>query len=209
MKVVLYGATGTIGRCILNELLARGHQVTAVVRDPSKLEGTGATVVAGDVLSSVSVAETAAGADAVVSAYGPPQTDTGLLLEAMRSFIAGLKQAGVKRFLMVGGAGSLAVAPGVELLDDPSFPAEWRPIALAHRNALELLKTADLDWTSLSPAAWIAPGVRTGKFRLGQDELITDPATGKSHISAQDYAIALADELETPQHIRKRFTVGY
>jgi putative NADH-flavin reductase len=209
MKVVLYGASGTIGRRILDELLSRGHQVTAVVRDPAKLGDTKATVATGDALSSSSVAETATGAEVAISAYGPPPTDTGLMVEATRALIAGLGDAGVKRFLMVGGAGSLEVAPGVELVDAPIFPAEWKPIALAHRNALEVLKMSNLEWTSLSPAAFIAPGERTGKFRLGLDQLITDPANGQSHISAEDFAVALVDELEVPKHVRKRFTVGY
>jgi putative NADH-flavin reductase len=198
-----------IGGRILNELLARGHNVTAVVRDPSKLADSHASIKKGDVLSSASVEETAAGADAVISAYAAPFTETGKLLDATRSLIVGLRQAGVKRFLMVGGASSLKVAPGVELIDAPNFPAEWKPIAQAHRDALDVLKSAsDLEWTSLSPAALIQPGERTGKFRLGLNDLISD-AAGESRISAEDYAIAMVDELDNPKHVRQRFTVGY
>jgi len=208
MNVVLYGASGMVGSRVLNELLARGHQVTAVVRDPSKLLATKATVKTGDVLSASSVAETAAGADAAISSYAPPATDTDKVIDSVKSLTTGLKQAGVKRFIMVGGAGSLEVAPGVKLEDVPAFPADYKAIANSHTAALALLKTADLDWTSFSPAAIIQPGERTTKFRLALDTLVAD-AQGNSQISAEDYAIALADELENPKHIRQRFTIGY
>jgi putative NADH-flavin reductase len=208
MNVTLYGASGMIGSRILTELLSRGHNVTAVVRNPSKLDGTKATVKTGDVLSAASVAETAAGADAVISAFAPPFTDTDQIIDSIKSLTAGLKQAGVKRLLVVGGAGSLEVAPGLLLEDAPSFPADWKPIAHSHTAAFAELKTADLDWTYLSPAAFIQPGERTGKFRLGLDTLVTDEK-GDSKISAEDFAIALVDDLEAPKHIRKRFTLGY
>jgi putative NADH-flavin reductase len=209
MKVVLYGASGMIGSRILEELLSRGHQVTAVVRDPAKLGSTNADVKAGDVLSTASVAETAAGADAAISAYAPPPSDTERVIDATRALIAGLRQAHVQRFLMVGGAGSLEVAPGLMLEDAPDFPEAWKAIASAHTDALEVLKgVADLDWTYLSPAALIQPGERTGKFRLGVNDLITD-AAGASRISSEDYAVAMVDELENPRHIRQRFTLGY
>jgi putative NADH-flavin reductase len=129
-------------------------------------------------------------------------------VEATRTLASGLKRAGVRRFLMVGGAGSLEVAPGLQLVDTPDFPEAWKPYALAHRDALAVLKDSDLDWTNLSPAAFIQPGQRTGKFRLGKDTLVTDEKGG-SRISAEDYAVALVDELEKPQYIRQRFTVGY
>lgn len=208
MKVVLYGASGMIGRRILNELIARGHQVVAVVRDPSKLAGVAATVETGDVLSPTSIVETAIGTEAVISAYAPPLANPSNLIDATVALIASLPLAAISRFLMVGGAGNLTVAPGVQLIDAPSFPAEWKSIAKAHADALEILKNSDLDWTTLSPAALIEPGERTGTFRLGLDELISDPS-GQSRISAEDYAVALVDELESPKHIRQRFTVGY
>jgi putative NADH-flavin reductase len=119
-----------------------------------------------------------------------------------------LQKAGVRRFLMVGGAGSLEVAPGLQLVDAPDFPAAWKGIALAHRDALNVLKGSDLDWTSLSPAALIEPGVRTGKFRLGTDQLVMDDK-GESKISAEDFAVAAVDELEKNAHVRQRFTLGY
>ena len=208
MNVVLYGASGMIGSRVLQELLRRGHTVTAVVRNPEKINATGARVVKGDVTDEASVAATAKGADAVISAYNPPQSDADAIVPATRSLLAGLKKAGVKRLLFVGGAGSLEVAPGVQLVDAPDFPAEWKGISLAHRNVLPILKASDLEWSYLSPAAVIQPGERTGKFRLGTTRLVTD-AKGDSRISAEDYAIALVDELEDPKHLRQQFTLAY
>jgi len=197
-----------IGSRILQELLSRGHTVAAVVRDPSKLPPSHAIVRKGDVLDPASVAETAGGADAVISAYAPPPDDTAKLVDATRSLIAGLKKAGVKRFLMAGGAGSLRLPSGGQLVDAPDFPPVFKAIALAHRDALDVIRQAGLDWTSFSPAASIERGARTEKFRLGTDDLITDQK-GESRISAEDYAIAMVDELESPKHIRQRFTIGY
>jgi uncharacterized protein len=209
MKVVLFGATGMAGSRILTELLQRGHTVTAVARDASTTL-PGATVVEGDALDAANVASVVKGADAVVSAYGPgfDPKEVHKVVDATTALIAGMKQAGVKRLIMVGGAGSLYVAPGVQLIDSGHLPAEWIPIAEAHRDALVVLKQSDLDWTNFSPAAFFQPGERTGKFRLGETDLIAD-ASGKSSISAEDYAIALADELENPQHLKAQFTIGY
>lgn len=208
MKVVLFGASGMIGSRILKELQARGHQVTAAVREPSKLNAAGLDVRQSDILDPKSVEQVSKGADAVISAYSPGVTDPSTLSAATKSLIAGVTAAGVRRLLMVGGAGSLEVAPGLHLVDAPDFPPDWKSIALAHRDALALLKNSDLDWTSLSPAAMIEPGVRTGTFRTGKDELISD-SKGESRISAEDYAVALVNELESPGNIRQRFTVGY
>ncbi len=208
MKITLYGASGMIGSRILDELLRRGHLVTAVVRDPSKISRTGVTARAGDVLDAHSVAETAKGADAVISAYAPPADATERLSAATRSLIAGLQEAGVRRFLMVGGAGSLEAAPGLPLMDTPNFPAVYKPYAIAHRDALAVLRQADLDWTNISPAAVIEPGERTGKYRTGGEILLVDEQ-GQSRISAEDYAVAMVDELEHPRHVRQRFTIAY
>ncbi len=213
MKVVLYGASGMVGSRLLKELVRRGHQVTAVVRDPARVpQEPGVTAVQGDLLDASDVAAKARGADAIISAYSPGQGTEERLLDAMRALVAGAKQAGVRRVIVVGGAGSLEVAPGVTIIDSGHLPKEWLAIAIAHRDALEWLRTtkevADLDWTYLSPAAFIQPGERTGKFRVGGDQLVSD-AQGQSRISAEDYAIALVDELEHPQHIRQRFTIGY
>jgi hypothetical protein len=209
MNVVLFGATGMVGSRVLSELVSRGHNVTAVVRDPSRVpQNPSVKAVKGDVLDSASVAEVVKGADAVISAYSPPPETPGKIVDATRSLMAGLKQAGVKRLIEVGGAGSLFVAPNVRLVDAPDFPGEWKAIALAHGDALHVLRGADLDWTYFSPAALIQPGERTGKFRLATDNLIVD-GEGNSKISAEDYAVALVDELEKSEHVRQRFTIGY
>lgn len=208
MKVVLYGASGMIGSRILAELVSRGHQVTAVVRTPAKITAAGIRVLKGDVTETDSVAQTAKGADAAISAYAPPKGEEPTLSAAMYALLDGLTAAGVKRLIVVGGAGSLEVAPGVALVDAPGFPEPWKDIAMAHRDALPILKESDLDWTCLSPAGLIQPGERTGKFRLGGTALLTDE-TGASRISAEDYAVALVDELENPQHIRRQFTAAY
>jgi uncharacterized protein len=208
MNVVLYGASGMIGSRILKELLHRGHTITAVVRNPEKVTAVGVYVVMGDVLDPATVAATAKGKDAAISAYAPPHDDPALLWTVTHSLLSGLTTAGVLRLIVVGGAGSLEVAPGVQLVDTPNFPAEWRPIALAHRDALSILKQSNLDWSFLSPAAFIQPGERTGKFRLGGTQLVTDEE-GESRISAEDYAVALVDELENPTHRRQQFTVAY
>ena len=211
MKVVLYGATGMIGSRTLKELVSRGHQVKAVVRNSSRVPTEpNVTAVAGDQLNPVDVAHQVKGADAVITAYSPGNgpEEVGKLLDATRSLITGTKEAGVRRVIMVGGAGSLNVAPGVTLIDSGHLPAQYMAIAVAHRDAKEILRESGLDWTSFSPAAFIEPGERTGKFRLGGDDLIVDSA-GTSRISAEDYAIALVDELEHPKHIGERFTVAY
>ena len=153
-----------------------------------------------------------AGHDAVISAFNPGWGNPdiyNLQVKGARSIIDGVKKAGIKRLLFVGGAGSLEVKPGVQALDLPGFPAEYKQGALATREALNMLrKESGLDWSFLSPSADLAPGQRTGKFRLGTDQMLSD-ANGKSRISTQDYAVAMIDEVEKPKHIRQRFTVGY
>jgi len=209
MNITLYGATGNSGSRILSELLSRGHQVTAIARDPAKLAAKpGLTVIEGDVSSADDIAAKIKGTDALISAYGPPADDTDQLLPVTERFIAAVKEAGVGRFLIVGGAGSLEVAPGVTIIQSGHIPAAWLPIAISHSKALEILKKSDINWTYFSPAAFFEPGERTGKFRLGKDDLIADEQQ-QSRISLEDYAIALADELETPKHERARFTIGY
>ena len=198
-----------IGSRVLDELVRRGHTVTAVVRNPEKVKAEpGVNVVQGDINDPTTVASAAQGADAAISAYSPPQTDPGLISDVTRSLLAGLAAAVVRRLIVVGGAGSLEVAPGVQLIDSPSFPQAWMAIAMAHRDVLPLLKQSDLDWTYFSPAALIEPGKRTGKFRLGGTRLVANDQ-GESKISAEDYAVALVDELENPHHIRQQFTAAY
>jgi putative NADH-flavin reductase len=207
MKVVLFGASGNAGRRILEELISRGHGVTAVVRNPEKLPA-GVQSQRDDLSNVDRIAETIAGADAVVSAYAPPQNDTDQLIGVTARQINAVRKAGNPRLIVVGGAGSLEVAPGVTLLASGHLPEAWIPIATSHAKALELLRASDINWTYFSPAAFFEPGVRTGKFRLGDSSLITDEK-GQSRVSLEDYAIAIVDELEKPAHLRAQFTIGY
>lgn len=208
MKVVLFGASGMIGSRVSRELTRRGHTVIAVTRHPENITTKKVEAVQGDIQDKSAVAALVKGADAVVSAYAPPAGKESLVVDAARSLVAGLKQAGVKRVIVVGGAGSLEVAPGVHLVDSPTFPESYKAIALAHRDVLPVLKATDLDWSYFSPAGIIAPGERTGKFRLGETGLVTDDK-GESRISAEDYAAALVDELEYPHYLRQQFTAAY
>lgn len=207
MNVVLYGASGNAGSRILHELSSRGHQVIAAVRNPEKLP-TGTKSVRDDLSNTDRIADIIAGADAVISAYMPPPNDTDQLVAVTRRLIDAVRKAGTPRLIVVGGAASLEVAPGLTLLASGHVPDAWLPIATSHAKALDLLKSADISWTYFSPAGFFEPGQRTGKFRLGKDELITD-SKGESRISYEDYAIALVDELEKPAHVRQRFTIGY
>jgi uncharacterized protein len=212
MKIALIGATGFVGSGLLAEALSRGHHVTALVSRPERLApAAGLTAVAADVLDTGKLAGQLAGHDAVISAFsGHAQQDVrGYYGRGIESIIAAVKQAGVPRLLVVGGAGSLEVAPGVQVVDKPDFPEQWKASALGARDTLERLRKEEvLDWTLLSPAAVIAPGERTGRFRIGGDQLLTD-AQGESHISVPDYAVAMLDELEHPAHTRRRFSVAY
>jgi len=213
MKIALIGATGFVGAAILQEALNRGHQVTAIVRDPEKLQAhSKLRAQNGDVYKEDEVARLVAGHDAVISAFNPGWSNPdiyNLMLKGTRAIIDGAKKAGVKRLLFVGGSGSLEVKPGVQGVDLPGFPAQYKQGALATRDALKLLRQETaLDWSVLSPSADLFPGERTGRFRLGTDQLLRD-ANGESRISLQDFAMAMIDEVEKPNHIRQRFTVGY
>jgi uncharacterized protein len=208
MKLALFGAGGMIGTRILAEALQRGHAVTVVTRHPEKFPAAPRRVIVlrGDVLEPGDVAAAVQRHDAVVSAVGPgPDT----ILGAARALLEGLTRAGVKRLVVVGGAGSLEVAPGVLLFQTPHFPVEFEEIARAHADALHVFRRNDtLDWTVVSPPAEIAPGTRSGRYRLGGDQLLTDDR-GASRIAAEDYAAAILDEVEKPRHLRQRFTVAY
>jgi putative NADH-flavin reductase len=212
MLIAIIGATGFIGSAILKEALARGHHVTALAAHPEKLPNVpGLTACGTDVLDQDRLAAQLKSHDAVISAFsGHAQTEVyDYYMRGIRSIIAATRQADVRRLLVVGGAGSLEVAPGVQLLDTPGFPEMYRQSAEGARDALKLLREeASLNWTLLSPSAIIAPGRRTGEFRLGTEQLLVD-ANGESRISVEDYAVAMVDELEKPAHPRKRFTVGY
>ena len=193
MKTVLYGATGMIGQRIVAELKARGHAVATPKRD---------------VLDPESVAKAAQGADALLSAFGPGLSgDPQTMVQSARALVAGAKKAGVRRLMVVGGAGSLKVGGG-DLVDSPQFPAAWKAIALAHREGLQVLKASGLDWTFFAPAALIEPGQRTGRYRAGGGELLTDSG-GQSRISAEDYAAAFVDELEKPARLGQIATAAY
>jgi len=213
MEIALIGATGFIGSALLQEALNRGHQVTAIVRHPEKLpQHPNLTAQKGDVTNETEITMLVAGHDAVISAYKPGKDVADIFqqhISGYRKIINSVKKAEVKRLLVVGGAGSLEVAPGVQLVDTPALPEEWKPGSRATREVLYLLRDEpELDWSYLSPSAIIALGERTGQFRLGTDQLLKD-ANGESLISVEDYAVAMLNELEDPKHIRQRFTVGY
>ncbi|MES2018088.1 MAG: NAD(P)-dependent oxidoreductase [Pseudomonadota bacterium] len=212
MNITLIGASGFIGTAILNEALERGHHVTALVTRPERLPArANLTALAADVMDVARLTTQLAGTDAVISAFsGHAQADVlDYYLAGARSIIGAAKEAHAKRLLMVGGAGSLEVAPGVQLIDTPGFPAQYKATAEGARQALQLLQTeASLNWTMLSPSAMIAPGQRTGSFRTSLNQLLTG-ADGSSRISVEDFAKAMIDELEQPAHLRQRFTVGY
>lgn len=202
MKIVIIGATGRAGSRIAAEALRRGHQVTGVVRNPDPSRAPGVTLMAGDATKPESIVAAIRGQDAVVSATRFTELPAAPLISALR-------QGGVRRLLVVGGAASLEIAPGKLLLEHPDFPEVYRAEASAGKRFLEDLRaTTDLDWTFLSPSADFAPGRRTGKFRLGGDRLL-ETEKGESAISMEDFAIAALDELERPRHLRRRFTVGY
>lgn len=203
MKLALIGATGNVGTRILDEALRRDHTVTGIARHVGDIEGRdGVNAVALDITDTAKLADVIKGHDALIVSvrFADPGIDPA---------IAAAKQAGVKRVVVVGGAASLEGAPGQRLIDSPEFPDEFRPEAEPAVAAKDkLYQEKDLDWTFISPSMFFGPGERTGQFRLGKDQLLTD-SEGKSHISYEDYAIALMDEVENPQHIRQRFTVGY
>jgi putative NADH-flavin reductase len=201
-NIALIGASGNAGSRILKELSERGHRVTAIVRHPDKVAKLAhVTAVQADVFDQAGLAAVLRGHDAVISAVHFTASDPQILIDAVRA-------SGVKRYIVVGGAGSLEVAPGQLLVNQPDFPSIYKAEATQGGVFLDLLrKVTDLDWTFISPSAMFVPGARTGVFRLGKDQLLTN-AQGSS-ISFEDFAVALVDELEKPAHIRTRFTVGY
>lgn len=212
MKIAVFAAGGRIGGRIVDEALNRGHDVTAVVRRPqnyTKIHDH-LKVAKGDLFNSQDVETGAFDQDAVVSAYSPTNgAPPSTITEVAIPLINGLKQAHVKRLIIVGGAGSLEVAPGLQLVDTPDFPAVYKPVSLSHREALKIYqKENELDWTFISPSAVIEPGERTGKFRTGTNQLLSD-INDNSFITMEDYAVAVIDEIENPLHIREVMTVGY
>ncbi|MBG0509167.1 NAD(P)-dependent oxidoreductase [Agrobacterium leguminum] len=201
-KIALIGASGNAGSRILKELSDRGHQVTAIARNPEKIANLPNVVAKkGDVFDQAGLSELLKGHDAVISSVHFTASDPATLIEAVRA-------SGVQRYLVVGGAGSLEIAPGQRVVDLPDFPAAYKAEATKGAEFLDRLKQEkQLDWTFLSPSAEFVPGERTGKFRIGKDNLLSNDEG--SRISFEDYAIALVDEIEKPQHSRQRFTIGY
>jgi uncharacterized protein len=216
MKLVVFGATGNVGQRVVREAISRGHEVIGVVRSPEtqKSPDAKATLVKGDATDPESVAKLAKGADAIVSAISPRVSSRGLpapsLVDAARAVIAGAMQAGVKRVIFVGGAGSLEVAPGKRLMDEPGFPAPYMAEAKQGADMLDVVRkdAGALDWSYISPAAEISVGHRTGRYRTTGDQYIPD-AKGQSRISFEDYAVAIVDELEHRNHLQRRFGVAY
>lgn len=212
MKIALVGATGNIGRQIARHALANGHQVTAIVRSekqlPAELDGAALAIAPLD--DSAALAAVIAGHDVLASAYGPrPGDDIGQIAVVAGQLLDAARQAGVPRLVVVGGAGSLEVAPGVQLVDTPDFPAAYKPYALAAREALQQLQgVQDIDWTFFSPAAEIGPGDERGQYRVQAKTFLAD-AEGHSRISYADYGAAFVEELQTHAHPRQIITAAY
>lgn len=213
MKIAIIGATGYVGSKLLAEAVDRKHQVTALVSRPERVPANPLVhAEKTDVVDTNALASQLKGYDLVITAFsGHAQGEQtyDYYVRGFKSIIAAAKQAHVKRLLVVGGAGSLEVAPGVQAVDTPEFPDQWKQSALGAREALNLLRQEkELNWSMLSPAANLVPGERTGKFRLGKDQMLTD-AQGQSKISVEDYAVAMLNEAEKEEHQRSRFTVAY
>jgi putative NADH-flavin reductase len=215
MEIVLIGASGFVGSAILKEALNRGHKVKAVVRNPEKitLKNNNLKVEKADVSSPETVNKFCRGADVVISACNAGWTNPAiaeLTLKVYPAILEGVKRSGVKRLLVVGGAGTLFVSPGVRLMDSGTVSEAYLPaIRALGRFYLEILSSEiDIDWVFFSPARNIVPGTRTGKFRLGKDDMIFN-SEGNSSISVEDYAVAMLDEAENPLHHKERFTIGY
>lgn len=217
-SVVLIGASGFVGSAIMNEALSRGHQVTAIVRNPEKITkaDSNLTVVKADATDSELLSKLAKGKDAVVSAYNPGWGNPRQYEETLGNYpkiVEGVKRSGVKRLLIAGGAGTLFVKPGVRLMDTGTLPEAWLPgvKSLGEFYLNTLAKEEEIDWVFFSPAGNLGnmgPGVRTGKYRLGKDDMLFDEK-GESFISVEDYAVAMIDELEQENHHYERFTAAY
>ena len=214
-NVVLIGASGFVGNAILNELLSRGHKVTAVVRNPEKINVSNSNleIVKADIADTNAMVGICKGNEAIISAYNPGWTNPDIYEETLRNYpliLEAAKRSGAKRLLCVGGAGTLFCAPGLRVVDSGAIPdaimGGVKSLGEFYLNTL--MNEKDIDWIFFSPAGTLEPGKRTGKFRLGKDDLIIDE-NGISHISVEDYAVAMVDELENPKHHCERFTIGY
>lgn len=214
-NVVLIGASGFVGNAILNELLSRGHKVTAVVRNPEKINVSNSNleIVKADIADTNAMVGICKGKEAIISAYNPGWTNPDIYEETLRNYpliLEAAKRSGAKRLLCVGGAGTLFCAPGLRVVDSGAIPdaimGGVKSLGEFYLNTL--MNEKDIDWIFFSPAGTLEPGKRTGKFRLGKDDLIIDE-NGISHISVEDYAVAMVDELENSKHHCERFTIGY
>ncbi|TWR31664.1 NAD(P)-dependent oxidoreductase [Mucilaginibacter pallidiroseus] len=213
MKIAIIGATGFVGTALVAEAVTRGYEITAIARDSGKIEkAAGVTPVSADVYNVDALASALSGHDAVVSSFNPGWADPDLynnFLKGSKDIQEAVKKAGVKRFLSVGGAGSLFIADGVQLVDTPEFPADWKTGATAARDYLTYLRDEnELDWTFISPAINLHPGAKTGNFRLGTENPVFDE-NEKNEITVADLAVAILNELENNQFVKTRFTLGY
>lgn len=214
MKIAIIGATGFVGSTLVKEFANRGHQVTALARNPLA-DGTNAEFVKADIFDTKALAEVLKGHDTIVSAYNPGWTNPNIyddFIAGSRSIQQAVKDSGVKRLITIGGAGSLFVAPGVQAVDGPDFPAEYYPGASAARDYLNIIREEkDLDWVFFSPAFEMHQGIttgRTGKYRLGLENPVFDD-NNRSILSVEDLAVVIADEVENPKHHQQRFTAAY
>lgn len=213
MRIAVVGATGRVGTAVVEEALARGHEISAIARGSGGIAPRPRlAAVAADIYDTARAAAALAGHDAIVSAFNPGWGDPEIRARmgaGTRSILDAARAAGVRRILIVGGAGSLLAADGSRLVDSPNFPERIRAGALGAADALDIVRGADdLDWTFLSPPPALAPGPRTGAYRAGADTPVTG-ADGTSTVSDADLAVAVLDEIERPAHVRRRFTVGY
>lgn len=213
MKIAIIGATGFVGSTILNELANRNHEITAIARNPKN--SANVNWVKADILNTTELASILKGNDVVISAYNAGWTNPNLyddFIAGSKSIQEAVKQSGVKRFITIGGAGSLFVAPNLQAVDTPDFPKEYHAGASAARDYLNILKEEkDLDWAFFSPAFEMHPGITTGrtaKYRLGLDNPVFDD-NQRSILSVEDLAVVIADEVETPKHHQVRFTAAY
>ena len=213
MKLAIICATGFVGSAVLQEALQQGHDVTAIVRHPEKLAAhPSLTAKAVSVFDEAALADVLRGHDAVISAYNPGWTNPDIqsqMIEGSAHIVNATKQAKVPSLLVVGGAGSLEVAPGVQLVDTPQFPAEWKEGALGAREVLNQLKNEkELNWRFISPAVFLEPGKRTGQFRYGDDAVLFNDDQ-PARISVEDLAVAIVEEIAAPRYNQRRFTVAY
>jgi len=217
MKIALIGASGFVGTAVLNEAISRGFSVTAIARNPENIKVASNLVSAkkADVFDIDGLASVLKGHDVVISTYNAGWGNPNLyqdFVNGSEAIQSAAKKAGVKRLLVVGGAGSLEIAPGVQLVDTPQFPAEYKTGATAARDYLNIIKKeTELDWTFLSPAILMHPGItdgRTGKYRTALDTPVFD-ANNESRLSVEDLSVAILDEVEEGKFIKKRFTAAY